>query len=230
MDVRHLPYVIEPEKNRQHYYETYWKIVGLQLLAQYLKPQGSTLLDYGCGRGEALGIARELGFMPRGTDADPECVRLASKHGPTELLKLENPLAQFGEKSFDAVCCFHVLEHVENPKEVLNMLRLIARKYVVLGVPNLRQLHGLFVRRIDLSHVNEGHLQAWDHWHLLNLAERHCGLKLVQWGFDNTQLPFLTGFVQKVFGDKAAFTLETGLFRKVFPFHGRSILGLFQPF
>lgn len=71
MDVCHLPYVIEPDKNRQHYYETHWKIVGLQLLARHLKPQGSTLLDYGCGRGEAMEIAKQMGFDPQGADADP---------------------------------------------------------------------------------------------------------------------------------------------------------------
>lgn len=126
------------------------------------------------------------------------------------------------------MCCFHVLEHVENPKQVLTTLRKIAREYVILAVPNLRQLHGLFNRRIELSSVNEGHLHAWDHWHLLNLAERHCGLKLVEWAFDNTQLPLLTNVAQRVFGNKVALRLETGLFLRMFPFHCRSVIGLFR--
>jgi SAM-dependent methyltransferase len=228
MEHRHLPYTIDPAKNRQHYYETHWKRVSLQLLARHLPPTGQTILDYGCGRGEALEIARHFGYSPRGTDADPECVRLASKYGACELLNMGDPLTQFGAKSFDIVCCFHVLEHVECPKAVLNTLGQIAKKYVLLAVPNLRQLHGLLSRNIDLSHVNEGHLQAWDHWHLLNLAERHCGLKFVEWAFDTTQMPLLTNIAQRAFGNNAAIWLETGPFLKLFPYHCRSIIGLFS--
>lgn len=228
MSVRHLPYVIDPEKNRQHYYETHWKIVALALLARHYPPKGKTLLDYGCGRGEALQIATGLGFLPSGTDMDPECVRLALEHGPATVLNVADPLGQFGRKSFDAVCCFHVLEHVDNPKQVLGQLREIARDYVLLAVPNLRQLHGLFKKNIDLALVNEGHLQAWDHWHLRNLAERHCGLKLVEWGSDTTQLPLLTNVAQTLFGNRFAQRLETGLFVRLFPFHCRSVIGLFK--
>lgn len=173
-------------------------------------------------------MARELGFMATGTDADPECVRLAGRFGPTQQLNLEDPVAQFGRKSFDAVCCFHVLEHVDSPRKVLRDLSFLARSFLVLAVPNLRQLHGLFQRQVDLTGFNEGHLQSWDHWHFLNLAERHCGLRLVQWGFDNTKLPLLSNLAQRLLGDNFTKRLETGLFLKMFPFHCQSVIGLFR--
>jgi len=228
MKIRHLPYTVDPARSRFDFYENYWKEVGLDLLCAHCPPTGQSLLDYGCGRGEALALARHLGFRPTGTDADPECVRLANQYAPAQLLDLKDPVAQFGRKSFDAVCCFHVLEHVENPKQVLTDLGLLARSFVLVAVPNLRQLHGLFQRHVDLTGFNEGHLQSWDHWHFLNLAERHCGLKLVQWGFDNTKLPLLSGLAQKLFGHRLAQRLETGLFLRLFPFHSQSIIGLFR--
>ena len=163
-----------------------------------------------------------------GTDADPECVRLASAFGPAALLDIRDPVAQFGADSFDVVACFHVLEHVDNPKAVLNALRMIARKYVVLAVPNLRKLVHPFVRTISIEGFNEGHLQSWDHWHLLNLAERHCGLKLVEWGFDATLLPGFHRFAERCLGMRATIWLETGVFARLFPFHGVSVLGLFR--
>jgi SAM-dependent methyltransferase len=230
MNVQHLPYQIDEAANRFHFYENHWKRVGLELLLRHLKePAGKTLLDYGCGRGETLALARAAGLAPTGTDADPECVRLASAHGPAVLLDVADPLRQFGERSFDAVACFHVLEHVDNPKAVLTALGRIARDYVVLAVPNLRYLHRLLERNISLEGFNEGHLQSWDHWHLRNLAERHCGLELVEWGFDATLLPLLSNATQKLFGNRAAIALETGLFRKLFPFQGVSVIGLFRP-
>ena len=229
MTMRHLPYQIDESTNRFAFYENFWKRQGLELLSRHCAPQGKKLLDYGCGRGECLQLATAAGLLVQGTDTDPECVRLASKHGPTCLLDVANPLAQFGAKSFDVVTCFHVLEHVDNPKSVLTMLGQIARSYVVLAVPNLRYLHRLTERKIDLAGFNEGHLHSWDHWHFLNLAERHCGLKLVEWGFDATILPLVSNVSEKILGQKTTIRLETGIFRKLFPYHGISVLGLFQP-
>jgi SAM-dependent methyltransferase len=229
MGIRHLPYKIDEEANRFEYYENFWKRQGMALLLNYCNPQGKTLLDYGCGRGECLGLASEAGFAVQGTDVDPECVRLAARYGQTSQLNINDPLSQFGKKSFDVIVCLHVLEHVENPKQVLTTLGKIARSYVVIAVPNLRYLHSLSARKIDLDIVNEGHLQSWDHWHLLNLAERHSGLKLVAWGFDATILSFVSNWSQKILGRKATIHLETGIFRRMFPFHCISVLGLFRP-
>jgi 2-polyprenyl-3-methyl-5-hydroxy-6-metoxy-1,4-benzoquinol methylase len=229
MTVRHLPYEVDEEGNRFDYYENLWKKAGLALLMKHCSPSENSLLDYGCGRGECLKFASEAGFSVKGTDTDATCVRLANRYGETCILDPEDPLAQFGSKSFDVVTCFHVLEHVDNPKKVLEALGKIARAYVVLAVPNLRYLHRMFTRQIEVEIMNPGHLQSWDHWHLLNLAERHCGLRLVEWGTDATILPFLSGWCQALLGAKATIRLETGIFRRIFPFHGISVLGLFRP-
>ena len=227
--VQHLPYEIDPAGNRFHYYETLWKKVGLALLQKHFDPRGKTLLDYGCGRGETLDIFGSAGMVSTGTDTDPECVRLAGRYGHTEVLRPGEELAQFGGKSFDVVTCFHVLEHVPSPAETLSQITRMAREYVLLAVPNLRSLRSIMDRKFDLSFVNEGHLQGWDHLHFRNLAERHCGLKLVEWGTDTTILPLVSELVKKLLGERAAISLETGLFRKVFPYHCLSVLGLFRP-
>jgi 2-polyprenyl-3-methyl-5-hydroxy-6-metoxy-1,4-benzoquinol methylase len=229
MNSDHLPYEIDETANRFHYYENLWKREGLALLMKYCNPEGKSLLDYGCGRGECLELAGKAGFNVKGADTDKECVTLAARYGNTCLLDPEDPLSQFGPKSFDVVTCFHVLEHVDNPKKVLQALGAIARDYVVLAVPNLRYLHRIFHKPATVGTLNRGHLQSWDHWHLLNLAETHCGLKLVEWGTDATILPFLSGWSQTLLGTKTTIRLETGIFRRAFPFHGISVLGLFRP-
>lgn len=225
---KHLPYEIHPDENRFAFYETHWKRVSLSLLLKHCSPSGETVLDYGCGRGETLQLFGEAGFKVTGTDVDPECVRRASRFGPACALNPADPLGQFGARSFDVVTCFHVLEHVENPRQTLGALSQIARKFVVLAVPNLRHLHQITARRVDLSLVNEGHLQSWDHWHFLNLAVNYCGLELVEWGSDATILPLLSNLSQKLLGTRTTIALETGLFRRLFPFHCVSVLGLFR--
>lgn len=224
----HLPYVIDPTNNRFVYYENHWKAVALKLLLKHTQSSGKKVLDYGSGRGESLKIFSEAGFQVMGTDLDPECVRLSSAFGPSKLLNLADPVGQFGAKSVNIVTCFHVLEHVDNPKETLNHLREIASEYVLLAVPNLRTLQRMFTRNISLDVVNEGHLQSWDHWHLRNLAERHCSLQLVEWASDTTIMPGISELVLRVLGQRAAISLETGFFRAMLPMHSVSIIGLFK--
>ena len=126
MSIYHLPYEIDEKTNRFAYYENLWKKKGLALLMQHCDPKGKTLLDYGCGRGECLEFAKSAGFIAKGADTDPKCVTLASRYGDACVLNAEDPLSQFGEKSFDVVTCFHVLEHVDNPKQILETLAKIA--------------------------------------------------------------------------------------------------------
>lgn len=227
--IKHLPYQIDPLTKRSHYYETLWKEKALELLSRHeTNLQGWSLLDYGSGRGETLMMAAKLGMKVRGTDLDPECVRLSSEHGPSVLLNLDDPVAQLGEKSYDVVSCFHVLEHVPAPVTTLQHLSRMARRYVLLAVPNGGMMPDFLRPRRNVYEINEGHLQNWDYSHLLNLAERHCGLKLVEWGFDHVKIPILSGKIAQVVGDKTAKYFETGLFRRLFPYQSTSIIGLFR--
>jgi SAM-dependent methyltransferase len=226
----HIPYSINEETDRNHFFENHWKRVALELLAAH-EPnlQGFTLLDYGCGRGETLEYARAYGMEPFGLDVDPECVRVASKLGRTEILDLERASEQVGVTSYDVVTCFHVLEHVDNPKEVLTMLGRSARRYVLTAVPNLRLISNLRRPRRETQRVNEGHLQSWDHAHFRNLAENHCGLRIISWGFDATILPVASELCKRLFGTKAVLKLETGMFKRLFPYNGNSVIALMEP-
>jgi 2-polyprenyl-3-methyl-5-hydroxy-6-metoxy-1,4-benzoquinol methylase len=102
--VQHLPKAIDESGNRRHYYETLWKRVGLGLLPVPGSGGASaTLLDYGCGRGETLALAREAGWQASGTDLDPECVGLSRRHGDAVCLEqADAPHRQFGEGSYFA--------------------------------------------------------------------------------------------------------------------------------
>jgi hypothetical protein len=63
MSVQHLPYEIDETANRFHFYENHWKRVALEFLLRHQKqPEGKTLFDYGCGRGETLAVARAAGL------------------------------------------------------------------------------------------------------------------------------------------------------------------------
>ena len=228
--IQHLPYQIDPSANRFYFYENWWKRVALELLRKKAGSlEGWTLLDYGCGRGETLAYAKEMGMQPLGLDSDSECVRLARQHGPAELLDLAHPESQVPPKSYDVIACFHVLEHVENPRAVLTMLGRGARRYCLVAVPNLSRFPNLRRSWQPPEHVNPGHLQSWDHAHFKTLAEVHCGLRVVAWGFDATVLSPLSEWIQRIMGTKFVIWLETGFFRWLFPYWGISVLALLEP-
>lgn len=227
--VKHLPYTIDPDSDRNHYYETLWKEKAFELLLKH-EPNvaGWKLLDYGCGRGETVKMAKGLGMKASGTDLDPECVRCTREFGEADLLDVDDPVGQFGTKAYDVVTCFHVLEHVPRPVETLRHLQSLARKYVLLAVPNLGRIPDLLRQKRNVHEINEGHLQSWDHSHLLNMAERHCGLTHVDWAFDQVKIPMISATICRRFGQKAAIRLETGLFLRLFPFQSSSIIALFK--
>jgi ubiquinone/menaquinone biosynthesis C-methylase UbiE len=228
--VKHLPYTIDENANRFHFYETLWKHRAIELLTNH-EPDVSnwSLLDYGCGRGETLRIASELNMKAEGLDVDPQCVEIARAHGKAELLMLQPEGPSLPPKSFDVITCFHVLEHVDNPKQVLSALARTAKRYVIIAVPNLQKIPNFRKPGQAPLEVNEGHLQSWDHAHLRNLAERHCGLRHVAWAYDATVVPVASELIKRLFGERALIRVETGLFRKLFPYWGHSIIGLFTP-
>lgn len=228
--ISHLPYEVDEATNRYHYYENHWKRIALSLLAsQAANVQGWTLLDYGCGRGETMQYAAEMGMVPFGLDSDANCVQLSSRFGKTSLLDVTKPDLQVLPSSFDVVACFHVLEHVENPKQILTLLGRAARRYVLVAVPNLQQIPNLRRPWAPPAQTNPGHLQSWDHSHFKNLAEMHCGLKLVSWASDATIVPIASELARKLFGTNAVIWLETGLFRRLFPYWAVSVIALLKP-
>ena len=228
--ISHLPYILPNSGSRFYFYENYWKRVALRLLHKHSGDlRGMTLLDYGCGRGETMAYAKELGLKVKGLDVDPECVRIASQYGPAEVLNLADPKLQVPRKGFDVIACFHVLEHVDNPRAVLSLLGEGARRFVLVAVPNLAKFPNLRRPWKDPSYVNRGHLQSWDHDHFKTLSEVHCGLQVVDWGFDATIIPPFSEFCRRVGGERFAIFMETKVFRYFFPFAGISIIALLRP-
>lgn len=228
--VVHLPYQIPADANRFFHYENLWKRVALNLLVQKEGTvRGLSLLDYGCGRGETMELAKAMGMKVKGLDLDPECVRISGQFGPTELIDLSQWERQLPRKSYDVVACFHVLEHVDNPKAVLTWLGQVARKYVLVAVPNLAHFPNLRRPWQPPLKVNPGHLQSWDHSHFKNLCEIHCGLRVLAWGFDATIIPPLSELIRRIFGEKAVVFLETKIFRRLYPYLGISVIALLEP-
>jgi 2-polyprenyl-3-methyl-5-hydroxy-6-metoxy-1,4-benzoquinol methylase len=97
------------------------------------------LLELGPGRGFFLDATRRSGFDPIGVDPSPDlAARAAAEFGvPVECGFLEE--VDLPHDSFDAICMFHVFEHVDDPVGMLRQLRgmLGERGLLMLEVPNI---------------------------------------------------------------------------------------------
>jgi len=96
------------------------------------------VLDAGCGLGRMIRYAGTEGLEWYGIDLNADNLRVASRQGPYVLRHgdLRKPLAYADEK-FDVVILSHVLEHIEDPTNVIHNLRRAIKKggMLLVGVP-----------------------------------------------------------------------------------------------
>jgi 2-polyprenyl-3-methyl-5-hydroxy-6-metoxy-1,4-benzoquinol methylase len=121
----------------------------VDLQAFYLEPvPGGRFLEIGCGSGEHLAAMRDLGWQVQGIDADADAVRTAQQRGLPVQCGMVKELG-FAPASFDAIGLCHVIEHVDDPVDVLRTCRelLVPGGRLTLVTPNIQSVgHARFGR------------------------------------------------------------------------------------
>jgi 2-polyprenyl-3-methyl-5-hydroxy-6-metoxy-1,4-benzoquinol methylase len=108
----------------------------LGLLRPIAKP--GALLDVGAGIGQFLAIARPYFSEVYGTEVSEIAIDIARQKYNLQLLAGEIQSVEFGNKKFDNITIFHVLEHVQNPKQVIETCasHLVDGGTLTIAVPN----------------------------------------------------------------------------------------------
>lgn len=89
-------------------------------------PEKIRLLDVGCSSGAFLNSAVGLGFLAEGVEPAPKAAATAQAAG----LKVRQGLlheAGYDDGQFDAITLFEVIEHLQQPQELLQECRRILR-------------------------------------------------------------------------------------------------------
>ena len=125
---------------------TYRKFMETFRVPQYerdiarMGEQGATgrLLDIGCGMGEFLDVAARSGFSVAGIEPSPTASGLAGRRH--SVLRGEFLSLDLGDRRFDVVTLWSVLEHVHAPAEVLAGIAALTERggILALRVPDVR--------------------------------------------------------------------------------------------
>ena len=108
-----------------------------QLLIARLVPQGSRVLDLGCGDGALLDhLVRDRGCTGYGVEIDDTNIQACVARGVNVIqLNLDEGLAMFGDASFDVVLQIDTLQHLRNAEVMLRETARVGRTGIV-AFPN----------------------------------------------------------------------------------------------
>ncbi len=112
------------ENDKWDFHEALKEVVGLQ-----------SVIEIGCGPGNFLMKCIEKGIKAYGTEYNQDAAKIAETRG---IEILDNQILNNKDSFFDAVFCFHVLEHVEDPLGfIIFLLKLVKPGgKICISVPN----------------------------------------------------------------------------------------------
>jgi len=135
------------------------------------------ILEIGCGTGHFIKILREKRIDVIGIELNEAAVNYAQTKGMPIYLKTLEGLVKDKPELFDDICLFQVLEHVENPREFIELCLKLLKPFgrLIITVPN----NAGFIRRARNNLLNQPphHLTLWSKTVFEFIAKKR-GLKL----------------------------------------------------
>jgi len=147
------------------------------LVKKYV-PRG-TILDFGCGTGYFLENCKKTGFNTYGIEPNDNARNLAIQKG----LEVKSDISYFVDNniSFDVITLWHVLEHLYNPKEFINLAYelLNDKKYLIIAVPNRLSYDAKFYKEFWAGYDVPRHLFHFTQNDIKNLIKDKFVLKQI---------------------------------------------------
>ncbi len=173
------------------------------VLARMVEP-GQRVLELGTGPGTVTRILHSKGCKVTGVEMDPETLATCAPFCERTLqANLEDPnwAVSLAGDSFDAIICADVLEHLRDPRPLLNQLHSFLKPggSVLMSLPNASHLtivasllggrfpyqknglldntHLKFYGREDLESLLRECGLLWQHWHTVQVDPAQAELK-----------------------------------------------------
>lgn len=139
----------------------------IQELNKYL-PQGAKILDFGCGNGYFIDEIRRYGFSCFGVEIN----MVGKKYAKAIGLEVKSELIDF-EIIFDAITFWHSLEHLADPKEILEQTHNFLSKdgYIFIRVPNFASFWSKILKDRWIWYQPQNHISHFSIASLKKLLE-----------------------------------------------------------
>ena len=95
-----------------------------------LAPEGKTLLDFGAGAGHFGKIMEKAGW--RVVNVDISNTASGGTKKSSLIMDADRPILDFSDNSFDVVTLWYVIEHMRNPRKVLEEMKRVLRPKGIL--------------------------------------------------------------------------------------------------
>ena len=141
-----------------------------RIIKQY-HPQAKSLLDYGTATGEFLAYMSQETFLVSGVEPSKKARDIANERLKN---KVSVSIDEIDEK-FDVITLWHVLEHVENPDELIEKLRkrLMPEGIIVVAVPNFKSYDAQFYKKHWAAYDVPRHLWHFSAKSIDRLFQKH---------------------------------------------------------
>jgi len=154
-----------------------------------VREAGSTEVhEIGCGEGHVLGLLAADSFTVRGCDISGESLAVARSEAARRGLNI--PLAiksvydlDPARDASDTVICCEVLEHLTDPAAAMEKLVSVARKHLIVSVPNEPIWHLLNMARgkyLTALGNTPGHFQHWSKSQFRDFVGRYADVVSVK--------------------------------------------------
>jgi SAM-dependent methyltransferase len=210
------------------YFRGLWEAQKVKSFRALLGPGKKKILDVGCGEGRFLSILKQHGdpaWELMGVDFDAKAVAECRKRGfRAEAQRIEDFKP---EEKFDAIIMFQLIEHVEDPREVVRQVRarLNPGGFFIIETPNPAGRDYHWFKKSYWSHY---HIPR--HWNIF--TPEHLRRLLVGEGFEIVeQKPLLAAAswiisLHNLFLDKG----YPAWLVRFFTFRNPLLLAVFVPF
>ncbi|WP_274474993.1 class I SAM-dependent methyltransferase [Mangrovimonas aestuarii] len=143
-----------------HMVRSYALLNKLKLIYKYSK-NGKRLLDIGCGTGDFLNTAKQADWEVTGIEPN-ESARTIAKEKVGDVVFDVDELERLEEGSFDVITLWHVLEHLPNLNEQIQILNRLLKPTgtLIIAVPNYKSFDAKHYKEFWAAYDVPRHL-----WH-----------------------------------------------------------------
>ena len=141
-------------RDTKNWYLTIGPCASLKSINFVTNYAGRRILDVGCATGGYCTRLNRVGFKCTGIDSNSGYIKKARENG-IEAYTMEANHLKFPDKSFDTVVLFEILEHVDKPHEILKESKRVAKKNILITVPNCTQFFELKSLGLTYEHILE---------------------------------------------------------------------------